>query len=80
MLKNTLNGLKQARRSFFKSSFRGGFKDALMCTTVNGFGKALSVAGCPNVDLLRADHFAPSLAPWELSKYGSSIGVELGAM
>ena len=59
--------------------FRGDhdLKDRLMCVTVNGF---LVETGLPNVNMIRAAHFAAPLAPAEYAQYVPSMGIELGAM
>ena len=60
--------------------FRGDLKDRLMCVTVNGFGLSLSETGLPNVNMIRAAHFAVPLAPAENAHYASSMDIEFGAM
>ena len=60
--------------------FRGDLKDRLMCVTVNGFGISLAETGLPNVNMIRAAHFAAPLAPAEYAQYASSMDIDLDVM
>ena len=49
-----------------------------MCVTANGFGISLAETGLPNINMIRAAHFAALLAPAEYAQYAPSMGIELG--
>ena len=55
--------------------FRASLKDAVMCSTANGFGHSLAAAGRPNVNMIRAADFSSSLAPWEVAPCATELGL-----